>query len=200
MPPWKTVYRAIVMIATAVILVQVWQLYGPSKEQVKVFTVAAFEKAQAMWRGSQAHTTNPPPTVDPQSAVPSAMADAGSADPPRIESAPRLVPLPNGTANAEMIANGTVPSAEEQPSAHTDEQAVSRLLTQLQELGAAEAQVVPWGSSGQLYRCCCRAKLAETSPLARHFEAVASEPAAAVEQVVAKVEGWRTQQQNPLPR
>jgi hypothetical protein len=40
--------------------------------------------------------------------------------------------------------------------------------------------------------------LAATSPLARHFEAVAGAPTAAVEQVVAKVEAWRTEQQSVL--
>jgi hypothetical protein len=108
------------------------------------------------------------------------------------------VPLPSGGATAETIAGGTALPAADQSPTNTDEQVVSRLLSQLQELGAADAQVMPWGSSGQLYRCCCQAKLAETSPLARHFEAVAGEPTAAVEQVVAKVEAWRTEQQNLL--
>jgi hypothetical protein len=75
---------------------------------------------------------------------------------------------------------------------------VSPLLARLEELGGADAQVSEWGSGGQLFRCRCRAKVGNESPLARHFEAIASEPVLAVEQVVAKVEAWRTEQQGLL--
>ncbi len=85
-----------------------------------------------------------------------------------------------------------------EPLAEDTRDGVASLLAKLHEIGAADAQVGPWGASGQFYRCCCQAKLAESSPMARHFEAVAEEPIAAVEQVVAKVEAWRTQQQSLL--
>jgi hypothetical protein len=45
-----------------------------------------------------------------------------------------------------------------------------------------------------MYRFCCRASWAGTPAFTRHFEAVAAEPLAAVEQVVAKVEDWRAAQ------
>ena len=69
-------------------------------------------------------------------------------------------------------------------------------MTRLKELGGIEPQLVAWGSSGQLYRFRCQATLADTPSFTRHFEAVAAEPPAAVEQVVAKVEAWRTAEQD----
>lgn len=197
MPSLTTVSRAIVMIVAGVIVVKGWQLYGPSNEQVKNFAAAALETAQTAWNGTAA-SGNEPPVVDPRSAPPTL---AGNAEPrvqPLIESAPQLAPLPKESADSSALA-GTFPApVVGAPPAATDEQMVAKLLAQLQQLGAADAHVVPWGSSGQLYRCFCKAKLAIASPLARHFEAVAGEPTAAVEQVVAKVEAWRTEQQNFL--
>ena len=57
---------------------------------------------------------------------------------------------------------------------------------------SAISSLHPGARAGELYRFCCRAKLADTPFHTRHFEAVAAEPVAAVEQVVAKVEAWRT--------
>ncbi len=198
MPSLTTVYRAIVMIVAGVIVVQGWQLYGPSAEQVTTFATAAFEKAQAAWNGSgqQAASTSSV-AVDPRGAAPP-LAEAAAVVPPSIGSAPQLVPLPNAGADTTTGISEPAGVAPVPSTPTTEEDAVAKLLTQLQTLGAADAQIVDWGSSGQLYRCCCRAKFAETSPLARHFEAVADERTAAVEQVVAKVEAWRTEQQNLL--
>ena len=199
MPSSSTVFRAIVMIVAGVFVAKGWQLYGPSNEQLKTFAAAAMEKAQVAWNGSPDNAINSPPqAIDPRSAAPPVVADAPPASPPPLEPAPQLVPLTNGDADAGTSVNNAAPPGTAPPTPTADEEAVARLLEQLQQLGAAEAQVGPWGSSGQLFRCYCRAKLSETSPLARHFEAVAGEPTAAVEQVVAKVEAWRTEQQNLL--
>jgi hypothetical protein len=66
------------------------------------------------------------------------------------------------------------------------------LMNRLAELGAEEPHLTKWGSSGQLYRFCCRASVDTAPTITRHFEAVAAEPLAAVENVIAKVEAWRT--------
>jgi hypothetical protein len=75
-----------------------------------------------------------------------------------------------------------------------DSRRMPLLLARLEQLGAVDPQLAAWGSSGNLYRFCCRAALAGSPSYARHFEAVAAEPLAAVEQVVSKVETWRTEQ------
>jgi hypothetical protein len=49
-----------------------------------------------------------------------------------------------------------------------------------------------------MYRCQCRVALGDSPNVTRHFEAVAEKPAAAVEQVVAKVEAWRAMQGDEL--
>ncbi|MCI0333643.1 MAG: hypothetical protein L0228_10525 [Planctomycetes bacterium] len=201
MPSLRTVYRAIVMIATGVIVVKGWQLYGPSTEQVKTIAVTAMEKVQASWNESQQGTTDAAsPAGDPRAAAPPLVAEQSSAvvDPEPISAAPKLVPLVNAGENTPYGAGEAVLTAPAPLAPALEADGLAPLLTRLQAMGGADAQVAPWGSSGQLYRCCCRAKLSETSVLARHFEAVASEPVAAVEQVVAKVEAWRTEQQTLL--
>jgi hypothetical protein len=201
MPSITTVYRAIVMIATGVIVVKGWQLYGPSNEQVKTFATAALEKAQEAWNGSTENATLPlTQPIDPRNGAPPVVTQLPGAamNLAPIASAPQLVPSVK-SGEGTLFGAGEAAPATSLPFASALEPAgVTTLLARLQELGGADAQVGPWGSSGELYRCCCRAKLAETSALARHFEAVAGEPTAAVEQVVAKVEAWRTEQQNPL--
>jgi hypothetical protein len=199
MPSITTVFRAIVMIATGVIVVKGWQHYGPSNEQVKTFAVAALEKAQTVWNGSPGDAASASSAIiDPRSGEPSVLGDASPIAPTAIAPAPQLVPLRSEAADTATNADNSASPGMAPLTAPAGEQLVAQRLAQLQQLGAADAKVAPWGSSGQLFRCCCRAKLAESSPLARHFEAVAGEPTAAVEQVVAKVEAWRTEQQKLL--
>ncbi len=195
--PWlKTVYRAIVMIAAGVIVVKGWQLYGPSADQVKTFAVAALEKAQAAWDESAAGQNAETPTADPRTTAPPLVAEQSpqAVDSIPVEPAPKLVPLTNAGEITMDGVGGTTLAAPSPMAAQLEADGVAPLLARLHEMGGADARVMEWGSSGELYRCSCRAKLAETSALARHFEAVANEPAAAVEQVVAKVEAWRTEQ------
>ena len=66
-------------------------------------------------------------------------------------------------------------------------------LTRLAELGGVDPALEPWGTSGNLYRFRCRARLADTPQITQHFEAVAAEQLVAVENVVAKVQSWRAE-------
>ncbi len=206
MATMTTVYRAAVMVATGVIVVKGWQLYGPSTEQVKTFAASALAKAQAALdpagqkSESQAGIADPR-TLSPQLVAPPAI-PAAPALSTNLNSQPEIDPIgaapvaPIATASSETPSVGVNPV--EQPAVDAAVNRVSPLLARLEELGGSDAQVSEWGSGGELFRCCCRAKMATDSPLARHFEAVASEPAVAVEQVVAKVEAWRTEQQSFL--
>ncbi len=69
-------------------------------------------------------------------------------------------------------------------------------MKRLEQLGAADTHLSPWGSEGQLFRFSCRAPLANAPTMTQHFESVAAEPSLAVEQVVAKVEAWRVAQRD----
>lgn len=195
-----TVYRAVVMIATGVIVVKGWQLYGPTGAQVKTFATSALEKAQAAWHDQMASAPATPPVAPQTVILPN---DAPPAQPttlpaaPLATEAPQLAPLVNAGPDTLYGMNGATVFTPA-PLSGAQNQDIAALLTRLQQIGGADAQVSPWGSGGDLYRCCCRAKLEDTSMMVRHFEAVAAEPTAAVEQVVAKVEAWRTEQQNLL--
>jgi hypothetical protein len=82
----------------------------------------------------------------------------------------------------------------------TDSDRMSVLQGRLKQLGVVDSKLAQWGSGGQLYRFSCRANLANAANLERHFESVAAEPVTAVEEVLAKVESWRTAEQSGSPR
>jgi hypothetical protein len=88
------------------------------------------------------------------------------------------------------------PLTENAPATGLKDGRVQALLSRLEQLGGADPKLAPWGSSGHLFRCCCQAPLANSPAVSQHFESVAAEPALAVEQLVAKVEAWRTAQRN----
>lgn len=71
-----------------------------------------------------------------------------------------------------------------------------QLMSKLQQLGAADTNLAPWGNDGHMYRFTCKAPLANAPAMTQHFESVAAEPTLAVEQVVAKVEAWRVAQRD----
>jgi hypothetical protein len=104
-------------------------------------------------------------------------------------SAVEPAPLFSAATEAAEPAGAEAADAASLSNAAADR--LPQLYSRLESLGVSNPQLAPWGSSGQMYRFCCRAALVETPALARHFEAVAPEPVLAVEQVVAKVEAWR---------
>ncbi len=187
MPSFTTIYRALVMIAAGVIVVKGWQLYGPTNEQVKSFGVQALEAAQTAWNNLRPSEAPPASHHDPRLAAASAAAPAAVSV---ADTAPLLATEVGGLEPAAEVAGGDAVPAEVADD-------LPALYSRLQELGASDPQLGPWGSSGELYRFCCRAAVADTPAVARHFEAVAPEPLAAVEQVVAKVAAWRAVQRGP---
>lgn len=205
MPSFTTVYRAIVMVAAGVIVVKGWQLYGPTTEQVKSFGVRSIEMANVAWNNLL--PTGPESTAavaDPRLSAATAPAPATATAPTSVIEPAPLLSVPGGEvgdAAAGVAATDAVvaPATEDfkaalLPAGVTDR--LPPLLSRLEELGATDPQLAPWGSSGEIYRFCCRATLADTPGFSRHFEAVAAEPLSAVEQVVAKVEAWRATQRD----
>jgi hypothetical protein len=195
MPTMTTMFRAIVMIAAGFVVVKGWQHYGPSTEQMKSLAGAALEKAQAAMDDSESPSgapANDPRAVPQMSLTPP---PAGTVVPSLAPEAPKLVPIDDP---GQAAVNPTETASAAAPSVATEAapvDPVQPLLTRLQDLGGIDAQVSEWGASGEFFRCSCRAKLEDTSALARHFEAVANEPKLAVEEVVAKVAAWRSAEQ-----
>jgi hypothetical protein len=104
--------------------------------------------------------------------------------------APKLLSDRASTSGPAAVAPPTAPSAS------TAGDRLPELMSRLQKLGAADTNLAPWGSDGRLYRFSCRAPLANAPSMTQHFESVAEQPAAAVEQVLAKVEAWQVAQRD----
>lgn len=208
MPSFQTILRATVMAAVIAVVVKGWQLYGPTNEQVKSAVTQATDVGRAIldrWKQEPKAAVE-----DPRFAVPRAQLLTSPATPPStIEAtAPPLLPAvqpepakllseqraasperPNQPNSA--TANQSTPSANIAPNDRLPE-----LMSRLAQLGAADTSMVPWGDGGQLYRFNCRAPLTNAPIMMQHFESVAAEPTRAVEQVLAKLEAWRTAQRD----
>lgn len=204
MPSITTISRAIVMLAVGAVVVKGWTLYGPSTEQVKSTMVSAVELAESAWKSRQpaGDSANPAPNssgtaapfakAGPPASVDGAPLSAATLTQAAANNAPvDLTPNSSLPANSQLL----IPPADKTADTSTsNDDRVPALLSRLEKLGAAEPKLAAWGSGGHLYRFCCQAALTDAPACTRHFESVAAEPALAVEQVVAKVEAWRTAQ------
>jgi hypothetical protein len=210
MPSFTTMFRAIVMVAAGALVFKGWQLYGPSTEQVKAFAVRATEMAQSAWNNSHSknknadaqasgeqHSVAPPFSQTIQAPA----ADIAVTAPPlasqaRASKSPAAV-IPSTSTPASQTPSITPLAEPASPAAaNMSKDRVQELLSRLEQLGGTDPKVAPWGSSGHLFRCCCRAPLGNSPTVTQHFESVAAEPALAVQQVVAQVEAWRTAQRD----
>jgi hypothetical protein len=210
MPSFTTIYRTMVMIAVGAIGVKAWQLYGPNNEQVKSTVAKGIEMAQAAWNkqrssGADSGLAANPAVLEP--ALPNTLASPARIDPalPPALMRPQaagggatLNPSPSSQvpATPQLIAAPPSPPVGTVPAPASTDDRVTALISKLEQLGASDTKLSPWGSGGNLYRFCCRATPADSPALPQHFESVAAEPAAAVEQVLAKVEAWRTARQS----
>ncbi|HEY3391758.1 MAG TPA: hypothetical protein VGK58_03565 [Lacipirellulaceae bacterium] len=198
MPNLKTVLRAAVMLVAAILIVKGWQFYGPTTQQLKSWTAKIAERVHVAL------------SEQPQLA-PAASEAAGNSDAlqPLPAALPTLVaPRPGGfestdfpvvppiNSDSATVTGPTAIQSDQVADTHgsIDSNRMPALLARLEQLGAVDPKLAAWGSSGNLYRFCCRAAPAGSPRYARHFEAVADKPLAAVEQVVSKVEAWRTEQ------
>jgi hypothetical protein len=217
MPSFTTIYRAIVMVAASIIIVKGWQMYGPSAEQANLVIRRAVEIGQAAWKGtptpataaSASSPTQQAPlvplsatenaaqvaslprantaTVVPDVPVAAATTITPSPTPHEIAAAgPQLPSRPAALDDSRLAAPVETPDLPE-----SDSERLPLLMTRLEQLGGLEPELAAWGTSGKLYRFRCRATWSDSPKYSRHFEAVAAEPMAAVEQVVAKVQAWR---------
>jgi hypothetical protein len=205
MPSFTTIFRATVMLVIGAIAFKGWQLYGPPAEKVKAIAVRALDMVQAAWQNFQAPDKASTPTSEPRGgASPFAQAlqppVADVAISPPALATPTLTPSPPAAVIPSSSGPATqppiTPAAETAAAMDINNDRVKTLMSRLEQLGGADPKLAPWGSSGHLFRCCCQAPLANSPTVSQHFESVAAEPALAVEQVVAKIEAWKTAQRN----
>ena len=198
MPSFRTMFRAVVMVTVGAIAVKGWLLYGPTNEQVKSAVTQAIDMAHSAMQGREPGNkggTNDPRLTPQLGAAPTSTAPIASAPAlplsmPGQGEAPKLL---QNVANQGPIT--PVVEAAVDGAATTGDR-MPQLMSRLQQLGAADTSLAPWGSDGQMYRFSCKAPLASAPTMTQHFESVAAEPALAVEQVVAKVEAWRVAQRD----
>ena len=202
MPSLRTVFRAVVMVSVLAVVVKGWMLYGPSREQVASLGVRAIELGDSLL----AQFREPAPTEsDPQVAPPPFVAaPAEPVGPAAQRLPPTLTPPPAPSevqlaAAAEPAAPALAQSATPPPLEPAGSDArLEAALAQLDQLGVGQHELRPWGTSGQLYRFCCSAAWGNSPGYSRHFEAVATEPVVAVEQVVGQIAAWRAAEQGGM--
>jgi hypothetical protein len=192
----KSLYRAAVMVATAIIVFKGWQLYGPTTDQLKSGVARALEVTQdTLDQVQPGRAQTAQANIDPRSA-PILLATTPDSTTPAepaagVPASSVGAPSPSAATEAPQLLSGIDAASPPSPA---EGEKLPALMSRLEALGAREPKLAPWGNTGKLYRFCCRANLGDSSAFSRHFESVADEPAAAVEQVVAKVEAWRLAQ------
>ena len=176
MNTYQAVTRTIIMLGTLAVAVMAWQVYGPPPERLAPFVNRAVELAhQSLGRDK----TEP---ISQELAPPqlSAIDD------------PLALPLPPGTSLRVDSEVAPATYAQESPTSATSPiESTNELLDRVRTLGAVDAELKPWGATGQTYRCQCRVPSVENPVLERHFDAIATDPRAAVEQVLMEIERWR---------
>lgn len=185
-----TLFRAAVMLSVLVGLPGAWIYYGPlpTGAQRVVDRFVAIAKEATGWKETEA---KPAPTWDFTKSAPivgeGVSENSGGMNPPaRYREAPA----------ASFEIGSALPSPEPAPAKapSTLAERVEPLLTQLRQYGVAEYALERWGGDGKLYRFHCEMPIGGGS-LTQQFEAVAANPEASVEQVVAEVSQWRVARQ-----
>jgi hypothetical protein len=208
MPSFQTIFRAVVLVVIGVVGFKAWKLYGPTNEQVKSTTTHVIELVQSAIQSRQQPVSG---VTDPRNAAPQLSAEQPSAavapptnaaplphsDAPKLLSAENVTSARDNVPAQVPVAPAGSPGRDMSPAvAGSGGDRMSALMTRLQQLGAADTKLAPWGGDGSLYRFTCRAPLPSAPSMTQHFESVAAEPTVAVEQVLAKLEAWNVAQRD----
>jgi hypothetical protein len=155
-----TAIRAAIMLTVLVGLPAAWVYYGPLPDGAQRVVDRFFAAAR------EAVGWDASEAMPAQAATPIAASTA-----PQFAAPPSTAPAP--TPSQPPLARQMEP-----------------LLVQLRQLGVAEYALEPWGADGGLYRFHCEMPLAAGAQATEQFEAIAADPHATVEQVVAEVSSW----------
>jgi hypothetical protein len=172
-----TTLRALIMMSVLVGLPVAWIYYGPlppeAQRVVDRFITVAREAIG--WRQAPQETKDNWVHVKPES---KAFSEAPPASKPIVrDKPPGSEPAVAATANS--------------PKRLSFAERIEPLLARLRQLGASEYALEHWGNGGKLYRFHCEMPLAASPQLTQQFEAVAADPEATVERVVAEVASWQ---------
>ena len=162
-----TSFRALIMLSVLVGLPAAWIYYGPlppdGQRVVDRFVTVAREVIG--WKQTPQKTKDNWVQVKPESE-----AQLGLNFPTTEPVAAPAIGAPNPLSFAERV---------------------EPLLARLRQLGASAYSLEHWGDGDNLYRFHCEMPLAASPQLTQQFEAVAADPQATVEQVVAQVASWQ---------
>ncbi|MEX2171023.1 MAG: hypothetical protein WD851_17015 [Pirellulales bacterium] len=175
MNTYQAVTRTVIMLGTLAVGVMAWLVYGPPPERLAPVVNRAVELVNQTFGRERTEPVAP--------ALP----------------APQFAAI--GDASATRLPPGVALRVDEEvaPATFADDSTVEsldKLLDRLHSLGATDAELKPWGSAGQTYRCQCHLAVADNPGLVRHFDAIATDAQAAVEQVLAEVERFRNRPPN----
>ncbi|MEM9658070.1 MAG: hypothetical protein AAF961_06890, partial [Planctomycetota bacterium] len=192
----STWFRASVMLAALIGLPAAWFNYGPLPPSAQ----GALDRIANSTRDAFGLS----PRRDHDSQATSTSTDVGSFAPLFRQGAARLEPpLERATVGPrppieDMAAKTGERAAPQRPAAGGREAdvAIQRLLGRLRRLGVADYDLQQWGLGPSLYRFECAMPLAGNPEHTQHFEAVASDPLASVEQVMAEVSSWSLARRN----
>ncbi len=185
----KVVYRATVMISTLVVGALAYRAYGPQLEKLQPIVERVRQLvAEACMPDPAADQL---PSEDPLAAPPAEFEMPAeplvAAEPP-----PLIDANVQRTASWDDEEPTPPPATTNPPSPPRDESSVAVLVQQLNGLGVTEYSLTKWGNSGQAYRFHCSVPWGPGGHYARHFDAIADDPADAARQVLEQVQQSQT--------
>jgi hypothetical protein len=203
----QTCFRAVVMLATIAIVAKAWHLYGPSVAELRTIGARVVEVAGELMneqgQPEVAAANDPRLQQAPPFAGISPLSPGGAPQPILLATGENVVPSFAQQASAEAPIGDVpatpptrlIPIAPEQPPALApvgDDARLETAQSRLNGFGVRDGHLEPWGSEGRWFRYSCEAPWVDAPNFSRHFEAVAADPASAVEQVAAEIDAWRT--------
>jgi hypothetical protein len=223
MSSFQTFFRTVVMLATMGLVAKAWYHYGPTVDELQVIALRVTELAQQAWvdywqSSDSSSALADDPQLPPSAGPPAPFVPSGDSMQPMpvvpglrsATTAPSVGPVQfAGGVSGELVpatASPPPPSPSSpwpggnvaQPvSPSNQDPRLAAILERLTQSGVRDQQLAPWGSGGRLVRFSCSVPWSKSPGYSRHFEAVAATPTAAVEQVAADIDGWRSGQQVP---
>jgi hypothetical protein len=221
MSSFKTFFRAVVMLATLGLLAKAWYHYGPTLGELQAIGGRVVQVANEAWANywqppgtSSPLATDQPPTAATPPApfapptgpvqptrLPPAPAELGNARPVQLASGLAAEAAPAGATRSSPVARSWFDHAQQSPpptaaslepmDAFQQHDPLATLVDRLHGLGVRDQELKPWGSRGELVRFTCSVPWAESPNYTRQFEAVATTPLAAVQEVATEIEAWR---------
>ncbi len=221
MASFRTFFRTVVMVATLGLLAKLWYHHGPTVDEMQTIGTRVSEVASQAWTEYWQQPADSPLADDPRlphtGTAPAPFVPQGTpiaplphgpnhSGPPASAGTVQLaggmpaelVPVPSSGPSTAWPPSATPEPVRLPPNnlpvVPQQDTQLPAMLEQLTNLGVRDQELAPWGSRGELVRFSCNVPWANSPAYGRHFEAVAATPLAAVAQVAAEIEAWRSGQ------